>query len=207
MTSFSRRSSLISEPRTPVAGAAVPPLISRRKAIVVCAGASCLLSFRSLAGQGRESALSEAEVEKLRDTAYYPAERVFAFIGFLDQRTREIDKLMTGRRKPGREEDIHDQMEQFTSIADDLDDNLEDYGKRHADLRKVLPKLVAATERWGTALKSPPDHEAYTVSRKLALETLNDVHESAVKMIDEQKAYFLAHPPGKDDGQRRPEPR
>jgi hypothetical protein len=156
----------------------------------------------------KESALSDAEVEKLRDTAYYPPERVLAFIDFLDQRTKGIDKLTTGRRQPGREEDIHDLMEQFTSIADDLDDNLDDYNKYHRDIRKVLPKVVAATERWGTALRSPPEHEAYNIQRKLALETLADIHETATKMIDEQKAYFLAHPPPKDDGRKgAPPPR
>lgn len=187
------------------------PLLSRRR-VLVCglAAAAYPLAIHALRSnaQQRESALSDGEVEKLRDTAYFPPERVIAFIAFLDQRTKEIDRLSTGKRRPGREEDIHDQMEQFTSIADDLDDNLEDYGKRHADIRKALPKLVAATERWGTALKSPPDHEAYTVSRKLALETLNDVHETAVAMIDEQKAWFLAHPPGKDADKKQPgEPR
>jgi hypothetical protein len=159
-------------------------------------------------GKDKESALSDAEVEKLRDTAYYPPERVLAFIDFLDQRTKGIDKLATGKRQPGREEDIHDLMEQFTSIADDLDDNLDDYGKYHRDIRKVLPKVVAATERWGTALRSPPDHEAYSIQRKLALETLADIHETATKMIDEQKAWFLAHPPPKDDGRKgAPPPR
>ena len=181
------------------------PRLTRRRA-TLCVVAAALLPRIALPQQ-RESALSEGEVEKLRDTAYYPPERILTFIAFLDQRTREIDRLSTGPRRPGREDDLHDQMEQFTSIADDLDDNLADYSKRQADIRKALPKLVAATERWGTALKSPPDHPSYTVSRKLALETLHDVHESATTLIEEQKAYFLAHPPPKDDGKPRPIPR
>ena len=154
--------------------------------------------------QVRENALSDAEVDKLRDTAYFPPERVMAFVGFLDQRTREIDRLDTGKRQPGREEDIHDMLEQFTSIADDLEDNLDDYGQHHRDIRKVLPKLIAATERWRTSLKSPPDHESYNVSRKLALESLDDIRDSVTKLIDEQKAWFLAHPPGKDDKPKGP---
>ena len=168
-------------------------------------GISCALAGARAGSQvrDREPALSDGEIEKLRDTAYFPPERVVAFIAFLDQRTKEIDRLTTGRRKPGREEDIHDQIEQFTSIADDLDDNLADYSKRHKDIRKALPKLVAATERWATALQTPPDHEAYSVSRKLALEAVADLKEGATKMIDEQRAYFLAHPPLKE-GQAAP---
>ncbi len=168
--------------------------------------AGLLLSgaVRPVYAQGHEQALSDAEVEKLRDTAYYPPERVLTFIEFLNLRTKEIDTLVTGKRQPGREQDIHDLMEQFTSIADDFDDNLDDYGKRHLDIRKVLPKVVSAAERWATALKTPPDDDRYNVSRKLALETLADIRETATKLIDEQKAWFLAHPPPKDGATKAP---
>ena len=157
-----------------------------------------LLAALPVMAQRRESAVSDMEVEKLRDTAYFPAERVAAFIDFLNQRAKRIEDLGAGKRRPGREEDLHDLMEQFTSIADDLEDNLDDYAKRHADVRKALPKVVAAIERWGTVLKTPPENDAYSVSRKLALETLADVRTTATAMIEEQKAWFLAHPPGKE---------
>jgi hypothetical protein len=148
--------------------------------------------------RAQDSYLSDSEVEKLRDTAPTAPERVQAFIDFINQRADRIDKLSSGKRIPGREEDIHDLMKQIAAILDDLDDNLDDYSKRHQDLRKILPKLIAATERWGTVLKTPAEDQQYGVQRKLALEALGDVHESATKMIDEQKAWFAAHPPGKE---------
>ena len=152
--------------------------------------------------QRDEPALSNAEVEILREHAPDPPARTLDFIGFLDDRTKAIDKLATLKRKPGKEEDIHDMMEQFTSIANDLQDNLDEYSKRHKDVRKVLPKVVVAAERWATSLKTPPDNEAYDVSRKLALEALADIRESVAAMIAEQKAWFLAHPPTKEDNPR-----
>jgi hypothetical protein len=147
----------------------------------------------------RDSALSDGEVEKLRESAPIFDQRVLIFSGFLDDRTRAILALTNGRKKPGRDEDIHDLMEQFTSIADDLEDNLADYGPRHRDLRKALPKVLAATERWQSALKTPPDNQAYEVSRKLALEAVGDLRDDVTRLIDEQKAWFLAHPPNKED--------
>ena len=150
--------------------------------------------------QVQENALSNKEVETLRDTAYYPPQRVEAFIDFLNVRTAEIDKLSAGRRLPGREQDIHDEMEQFASIASDLEDNLEEYGKTHKDIRKALPKVLSAAERWGTALKTPPENEQYSLQRKLALEALDDIRETAKELIEEQKAWFLAHPPAKPAG-------
>jgi len=147
----------------------------------------------------RENALSEREVEKLRDTASIPSDRVLVFVGFLDDRIKDIDRLTTGKRKPGREEDIHDRMQQFASIAEDLDDNLDDYSKHHRDLRKALPKLIAATDHWATVLKSPPNDDSYNVARALALEDLKDIHDAAIKLLAEQRIYFAAHPPDKED--------
>ena len=125
-------------------------------------------------------------------------ERVQIFSGILDDRIKAILTLTNGRKKPGRDEDIHDLMEQFTAIADDFEDNLDDYERRHRDIRKVLPKVLAAAERWQSGLKTPPENQAYEVSRKLALEAISDLHDDLTKLIEEQKAYFLAHPPGKE---------
>ena len=148
----------------------------------------------------RESSLSEGEVDKLRESAISPPDRLTAFIGFLNDRMIRIAKLSAGPRKPGREEDLHELMEQCAAILDDFTDNLDDYSKRHRDVRKVLPKVIAATEGWGTSLKTPPENQAYSVSRKLALESLVDVHETALKLLEEQKTWFAAHPPSKDAG-------
>ena len=149
--------------------------------------------------QQRDSALSEGEVEKLRDAAYVPSDRVMVFIAFLDTRTKSLDTLFAHSRRPGREEDAHDLFEQITQISDELDDNLDDYAHRHQDIRKALPKLIQATERWSTELKTPPDNEAYSVSRKLALESINDIRETATKLVEDQKAWFAAHPPPKEN--------
>jgi hypothetical protein len=148
--------------------------------------------------QGGNSALTDAEVEQLRDSAYVAGERVLVFVKLLDERSKSIATLATGPRKPGREQDIHDLLEQFTSIADELDDNLDDYGPAHRDMRKALPKLLSATERWATALKTPSDNEAYNVSRKLALEAVRDLREASTQLIEEQRVWFTAHPPSRE---------
>ena len=152
-----------------------------------------------LSAQRHESALSEGEIEQLRDSAYVPTDRVMVFIKLLDTRMKAIQDLFAHPRRPGREQDAHDLFEQFTSVADELNDNLDDYGPHHRDIRKSLPKLIDATERWSSALKTPPDNEAYGVSRKLALESLRDIREEAAKLVDDQRAWFLAHPPAKEN--------
>ena len=148
--------------------------------------------------QRSQPSLSEKEIEQIRESAYIANDRVMVFIKLLDVRVKALDDLYAKPRHPGREQDTHDLLEQFTALADELNDNLDDYGPRHRDIRKSLPKLVDATERWATAIKSPPDNEAYNIERKLALETIRDLREEATQMIEEQKAWFAAHPPAKD---------
>jgi hypothetical protein len=152
-----------------------------------------------LHAQTEDKVLTDAEVEQLRTSAYVPNDRVMVFIKFLDDRNKDIQTLFAHPRRPGREQDTHDLLEQFTSIADELNDNLDDYGPHHRDLRKALPKLLEATERWSSNLKSPPDNDAYNVVRKLALESIRDLREEATRLIEEQKAWFIAHPPPKED--------
>jgi ABC-type transporter Mla subunit MlaD len=152
-----------------------------------------------LRAQRSEASLSEGEIEQIRESAYIANDRILVFIKLLDVRIKSLQDLYAKPRRPGREQDTHDLLEQFTALADELNDNLDDFGPRHRDIRKALPKLVDALERWATAVKTPPENETYNVQRRLALETIHDLHDEATQMIDEQKTWFAAHPPQKEN--------
>jgi len=160
-----------------------------------------------LHAQRADNSLSEGEIEQLRNSAYIANDRVLVFVKFLDARDKAIQDLFAHPRKPGREQDTHDLLEQFTAIADELSDNLDDYGPHHRDIRKALPKLLDATDRWSSNLKSAPDDETYSVSRKLALESVRDIREQATQLIEEQKTWFAAHPPSKETPNEQTGPR
>ncbi|WP_035359200.1 hypothetical protein [Edaphobacter aggregans] len=171
----------------------------RRRPLLLFALALLGLTSTVSRAQRSEPTLSEKEIEQIRESAYIANDRVMVFIKLLDVRVKALDDLYAKPRRPGREQDTHDLLQQCTALADELNDNLDDYGQRHRDIRKSLPKLVDATERWATAIKSPPDNDAYNIERKLALETIHDLRDEATQMIEEQKAWFAAHPPPKDN--------
>ena len=104
------------------------------------------------------------------------------------------------------EDRIDDYHRKLAAWRDELGDNLDDYGPRHSDIRKALPKLLQATERWATALKSPPDDEAYAVSRKIALESVRDLREQTTQLTADQAAWFKLHPPSKEAPNQPGEP-
>ena len=149
---------------------------------------------RASAAQAGEGVMSDAEVESVRDANYVPAECIAAYEKILNTREKEIEELLAKPRHAGREQDLHDLMEQMAAIADELSDHLDEYGAKHRDIRKALPKLVLATERWATSLRAPADDATYKVVRKLALDAVQDMRDEAEKMETEQEAYFMAHP-------------
>jgi len=152
-----------------------------------------------LCAQQGDASLTQTEIDQVREARYYPADCVLLFVKFLDLRTQELHDLYAHPRRPGREQDTHDLLAQFTSIVDQLSDNLDDYGPRHVDLRRALPKILSATDHWTTALNSIPNDDAYSVTRKLAIESLRDLRESTTQLAADQSAWFKAHPPNKKD--------
>jgi hypothetical protein len=89
---------------------------------------------------------------------------------------------------------MHDAVDQFGGIADELNDNLDEYGARHRDVRKALPKLIEATDRWSTVLRAAGDDDGYAVVRRTALDSLKDIRTSAEEMQTTLTAYFKDHP-------------
>ncbi len=165
----------------------------RQLAIAVCALLLVAPGVRAYA-QDDDSSMSQKEIEGLRDAAYIPNDRVLAFIKILNTRDDEIEDLLRKPRHAGFNQDMHDLLDQFATIADEFNDNLDEYSSKHRDIRKSLPKLVNAIERWQTTLRAAGEDEAYNVVRKMALDSLKDMRDTADTAQTEQAAYFKAHP-------------
>lgn len=144
--------------------------------------------------QAADDDMSEAEIESLRDAAYVPLDRIHAYEKILDTREKRIEDLLAKPRRPGFGLDMHDAIDQFGGIADELNDNLDDYDAKHRDVRKALPKLIEATERWSTTLRAAGGDDSYNVVRRTALDALKDMRTSAEEMQTTLTAYFKDHP-------------
>jgi hypothetical protein len=159
--------------------------------LIVGLGAANGIAVRAQAGG---DALTAKEIESLRDAAYVPTERIGAYIDILNDRERIIDDLLVKPKHVTFDQDMHDVLDQFATIADELNDNLDELNGEHRDLRKALPKLLRATEKWTTALRAPGDNEAYKVVRRSALDALKDMHDIALQMEASEDTYFREHP-------------
>jgi hypothetical protein len=124
----------------------------------------------------------------------------------LDTREQEIQGLLSKPRRPGFSQDMHDLLDQFAAITDEFNDNLDEYQSKHRDVRKALPKLVNSIERWSTTLRAPADDQTYNIVRKMALDALKDMHDTATGLVTEQAAYFKAHPDAAKTEKERSDP-
>lgn len=150
--------------------------------------------------------MSQKEIESLRDAAYIPNDRVMIFMKILDTREQDIQDLLSKPRRPGFNQDMHDLLDQFAAIADEFNDNLDEYQSKHRDVRKSLPKLISSIERWSTTLRAPAEDQTYNIVRKMALDSLKDMHDTATGMETEQAAYFKAHPDAEKMEKERADP-
>lgn len=148
--------------------------------------------------QKHSAALSEAEEEQVRDAAIEPARRVAVYQAIIETRVKRIQDVLANTRAQGRREDIRENMDGITGLCDELQDNLEQYDGAHRDLRKALPKLQDAMQRWESVLKQPPNNDTYNLTRKLALEAVADISKEVGEMLPAEAAYFKAHPPDKN---------
>ena len=148
--------------------------------------------------------LSQREVDTLRDTAFTPSERIVAFEQFLNDREKQLQQF-TARRHSHTDYggDMHDVLDQFGQIVDELNDNLDEYSRAHRDVRKVLPKLEQLTEHWAASLAAPADNDAYNIVRRIALDNLKDTRQITGQMQTELAAYFKAHPDAEQAEKRR----
>src|SRR5437870_3052608 len=74
----------------------------------------------------RRDPLTEDEIAKIRDTTQEPQKRVMLYVQFAKARMLAIEQLRADNKlKAERGKQIHDLLEDFTTITDELDSNID----------------------------------------------------------------------------------
>src|SRR5579875_2697129 len=113
-----------------------------------------LLANHAIA-QSSKDPLNEDEVEQVREFANQPNDRLKLYGKFIDQRIEAITKLASDKKAQDRVAELRARIEEFTSLVDELQDNLDTYDHDHADIRKALKSLAEASMKWEPALHLP----------------------------------------------------
>jgi molecular chaperone GrpE (heat shock protein) len=89
--------------------------------------------------------LTQDEIDQLREVALEPEKRLKLLAEFAGARLTTIEKVR-GQEKSDENspQAIHDLIEDFLAVYDELDDNIAMYADRQSDLRKALKPVLLA---------------------------------------------------------------
>jgi ABC-type transporter Mla subunit MlaD len=160
------------------------------KRTVAIAGVWMVLAISPLFAQSKKDPLTEQQIEDVREAGDQPLQRIKLFVGYVEERVNGIHSLTTEVGAQNRAVRMHNLLDEFTRLSDDLEDNMDNFNDQHADLRKVLKEIVDKSGQWATVLNQPPPSSQYDFIRKSALESNQSVHDAAVQMIADEEKYF-----------------
>lgn len=160
--------------------------------------AAFLLVVASAHAQRSKDPLTPDQEEQVRAVTDQPDERVKLYIKFIEDRTDAIHHAVLHPviQHPGMV--IHDRMEEFTRLVDELDDNLDAYDESHSDVRKSLKFLLDRIAKWQSVLQEPPGSPDYDFARKTAQDAVDNTKQAATELLKSQEEYFGKHKPGKE---------
>jgi hypothetical protein len=164
----------------------------------------------AVAQHARVGALTETEIEQVREAAVFPVERVNLYTKFLSDRAARIKDLVNHPKSSQRVLKLEDALEDFTALMDEVGSNLDQYSDRHSDIRRALKPLTEAMPKWLTILRGVPGESGFDLSRKEAIEAGEELSGEAERLLKEQETYFATHKDEKDqernDDQAKPNP-
>jgi hypothetical protein len=161
------------------------------KKTVAITGALILLAIAPAIAQSKKDPLTDQQIEDVREAGDQPLQRIKLFVGYVDDRAKGIHTLNLDPIAQNKNVRLHNLMEEFTRLSDELQDNMDNFDQQHADLRKVLKEIVDKTGEWGTILNEPKPSPQYDFSRKTAIDANQSAHETAVQMLADETKYFI----------------
>lgn len=137
--------------------------------------------------------LNEKEIDEMRESAEWPNKRLELLIQFARARMTAIDQLRgDAKTAKDRPMQIHDLLEDFSFLLDEIDDNVEMYGSHKADMRKGLTLLIEANSEWQLHLRrlketSPPEElSQYSFVLANATDAVSDSGDDTRKQLQQQ---------------------
>ncbi len=148
--------------------------------------------------------LTPAQQDEVAEAGIFPVVRVGLYVKFLDEHSDTIKGLTARAHTTARIQRLNSELEDFAALADELDDNLDVYSERKADIRKSLKGLNEGVARWQAILHALPSEPGLELSLKEAFDSVGDLSDQAKQIGTDQDAYFKAHPDEKNQDRYEP---
>ena len=165
---------------------------------------SLLIAAPLAAQKDKREPLTEAQQDQIAELGDDPVARVGIYVKFLDESSETIKGLTFRAHTTARIQRLNGELKDFAALIDELDDNLDVYSERKADIRKSLKSLNEGIARWQSVLHGLPSEPGFELSLKEAFDSIRDLSDSAKQITADQEAYFKAHPDEKNQDRYEP---
>jgi chromosome segregation ATPase len=137
--------------------------------------------------------LTQSQIEAIREAGIFPNDRINLYNKFVDQYAQNIKSLSFRATSAARAKKLDDELQNMTSLMDELDSNLEQYTDRKADVRGALKKLNQTAPEWVRILNALAGEPSFDEARKEAIESCEDLADDVKRLLTEQTDYFNEH--------------
>lgn len=162
--------------------------MSKIKWLAVFLSAILLLPFAF--AQSTRDPLTDKESDDLREAAQEPLKRIKLLVKFASERLDTVENIQDEAKSEERGARMHDSLDDFRQIIDELDDNLDDYSRKNSDLRKALNDVIEAESQFLSrlqAIKKNAEQPAMADPAKAYQFVLDDSLEAVSLSLDDAK--------------------
>lgn len=154
-----------------------------------------VLGLGSAFAQHHHDPLNSVEIDQLRDAAQDPEARLKLYVTFARTRLDNLDKARSDPKTTDRGEQTHDRLQDFLDVYDELNDNIDTFVDRKADLRKPLKLVIEADTEFqaklralkDSATKTPQEEKQYDFLLANALDTVDSSAQDHRQLLTEQE--------------------
>ncbi len=114
-----------------------------------------LLAAAGAAQRLHHDPLTEAEADQMREVAQEPDKRLKLVIKFAQARLQAIEQLRGDPKlAEGRGKQIHDLLQDFAELVDEIGDNEDMYARQKADISKAVGQVIVADSDFQLKLRA-----------------------------------------------------
>jgi hypothetical protein len=173
-----------------------------------------LVLTTALAFARKRDPLTDAEADQLRQVALEPQKRLKLYIKFTEARLDSIDQARSDpKQAQGRGPAIHNLLEDFTALIDEINDNLDQYEGRGLDkdqtkdFHKGVKEVITAEQRFRARLRTlrhdiDTDPQTKTESRDYMF-VLQDAEDALKTSLEIAQEYAKQKDEGKSAGKQK----
>ena len=122
--------------------------------------------------QRGDDPLNDIETDQIRDAAQSPDERLKLYVDFAKARLDAVEQSRTDPNVKDHAKAIHDHLQDFLTLYDELNKNVDNFADRNEDLRKALKIVIDGDTDFQVKLRHLEDAPAATTLDKTQYEFL-----------------------------------